>query len=161
MDPPLPQRMGWVARRFTTRTEDKSYCMMGIFGTSMMVAYREGSERAFFRLFQAILEAGYARDWFLWRGKAVPSHIHPSRMMLSGPECYLSSDLQMNCQDAVRFGPSNEPLSLTNIGLPMRLLIVPARIADGDYYRPDDFCISCSLSDNIVTVKGVRLKLWR
>ncbi|KAI6158267.1 hypothetical protein BKA82DRAFT_3960774, partial [Pisolithus tinctorius] len=55
MDPPLPQRMGWVARRFTTRTEDKSYCMMGIFGTSMMVAYREGSERAFFRLFQAIL----------------------------------------------------------------------------------------------------------
>ncbi|KAI6001020.1 hypothetical protein F5J12DRAFT_246711 [Pisolithus orientalis] len=55
-NPSLPERMRWVARRLTTRAEDKSYCMMGIFGVSMLVAYGEGPEHAFFRLFQAILD---------------------------------------------------------------------------------------------------------
>lgn len=162
--PPLPQRMRWVARRITTRAEDKSYCMMGIFGVSMVVAYGEGPERAFFRLFQAILEVGYARDWFLWRGKAVPSHIHPSRMIPSGPECYLSSDLQMDHQDAAGLGPLDEPLSLTNIGLPMRLVVVPACVAYSAsyprYYRPSDIRISCPLSDDVVTVTGIPIN-WK
>ncbi|KIO07796.1 hypothetical protein M404DRAFT_59913, partial [Pisolithus tinctorius Marx 270] len=69
-DPPLPERMRWVARRLTARAEDKSYCMMGIFGVSVLVAYGEGPERAFFRLFQAILDVACGRSWFLWAGKA-------------------------------------------------------------------------------------------
>ncbi|KAI6149753.1 hypothetical protein BKA82DRAFT_940691, partial [Pisolithus tinctorius] len=69
-NPSLPERMRWVARRLTTRAEDKSYCMTGIFGVSMLVAYGEGPERAFFRLFQAILDVACQRHWFLWAGKA-------------------------------------------------------------------------------------------
>lgn len=65
MNPSSPERTRWVARRVTSGVEDKSHCMMGIFGVGMVVAYREGPEHAFFRLFQAILEVGYARDWFL------------------------------------------------------------------------------------------------
>ncbi|KAI5981131.1 hypothetical protein F5J12DRAFT_731645, partial [Pisolithus orientalis] len=55
-----------------------------ICGISMVVAYREGPERAFFRLLQVILEVGYAAAGFS-RGKAISFHIHPLHMIPSGP----------------------------------------------------------------------------
>ncbi|KAI6149752.1 heterokaryon incompatibility protein-domain-containing protein [Pisolithus tinctorius] len=155
VSPSLPERMKWVARRLTTRAEDKSYCMMGIFGVSMLVAYGEGPERAFFRLFQAILDVACERHWFLWAGKAVPRHIHPSRMIPSGPECYLSSNLKISALEALKMGSFDVPLSLTNVGLSMRLLVVPAHVAPPhDCGSSSDLRVYCSLFNDIAMVKG-------
>ncbi|KAL2208302.1 HET-domain-containing protein [Sarocladium strictum] len=45
----IAQRMSWVASRQTTRTEDMSYCLLGIFDINMPLLYGEGS-KAFYRL---------------------------------------------------------------------------------------------------------------
>lgn len=150
-EPPLPERMRWISRRDTTRAEDKSYSMMGIFGVSISVAYGEGAERAFFRLFKAIFEVDYSLSWFLWTGKPLPSHIHPSRMIPSSAECY--AFWQPEFERAVH-AQRRLPISLTNIGLPMEILVVPAKL---DYPRsksiilpvPEEPCvITCPLSDD-------------
>jgi Heterokaryon incompatibility protein (HET)/NACHT domain len=51
------ERMRWSSRRETKRTEDRAYCLLGIFNVSMPPVYGEG-DRAFDRLKDAI-----ARDY--------------------------------------------------------------------------------------------------
>jgi hypothetical protein len=45
----IAQRMAWAAGRSTTRTEDRTYSLLGIFGVYMPVLYGEG-DNAFVRL---------------------------------------------------------------------------------------------------------------
>ncbi|KAF9473443.1 hypothetical protein BDN70DRAFT_867360, partial [Pholiota conissans] len=65
---PLSRRMQLAASRQVTREEDTAYSLMGILGVSIATAYGEGSERAFFRLLEAILEstANGIFDLFNW-----------------------------------------------------------------------------------------------
>ncbi|KAG1728558.1 hypothetical protein EDB19DRAFT_2042534 [Suillus lakei] len=65
-----------AARRQTTRVEDTSYSLMGIFDVSLQIAYGEGGDRAFCRLIETIIQArdpsvhnwegrrGVAPQWF-------------------------------------------------------------------------------------------------
>lgn len=46
-------RMQWAAERNTTRTEDRAYCLLGIFGVFLLPMYGEG-ENAFRRLKEEI-----------------------------------------------------------------------------------------------------------
>jgi hypothetical protein len=48
-------RMSWAAFRETTRVEDMSYCLLGIFEVNMPLLYGEG-ERAFLRLQEEVLK---------------------------------------------------------------------------------------------------------
>ncbi|KAI9455545.1 hypothetical protein HD554DRAFT_2042774 [Boletus coccyginus] len=157
--PSLPERMKWVARRVTTRPEDKAYCMMGIFGVSISIAYGEGAQRAFFRLFSAILEIGYSRDWFIWGGKPILWEIHPSRMIPSSPECYLAR-VDIGKKDFMSMNPrEGELVTLTNLGLPMKMLVVPVRVDYNQdlstFYQPSDIRISCPVSDEPVVVQSM------
>ncbi|KAG0691891.1 hypothetical protein DFH29DRAFT_760517, partial [Suillus ampliporus] len=54
----VDKRMTWAAGRKTTRVEDVAYSLMGIFDVSLQIAYGEGGDRAFFRLIEAIMQAG-------------------------------------------------------------------------------------------------------
>ncbi|OTB14071.1 hypothetical protein K445DRAFT_302632 [Daldinia sp. EC12] len=54
----VSQKMIWASPRSTTRAEDLSYCLLGIFGVSMTLIYGEGQEKAFRRLQETIL-----REW--------------------------------------------------------------------------------------------------
>ncbi|KJA15501.1 hypothetical protein HYPSUDRAFT_103069, partial [Hypholoma sublateritium FD-334 SS-4] len=51
----ISERMTWAAKWRTTCGEDITYSLMGIFGVSILIAYGEGPERAFFHLLEAIL----------------------------------------------------------------------------------------------------------
>jgi hypothetical protein len=44
------ERMSWAKDRETKRGEDQAYCLLGLFGVSMLPNYGEGVERAFTRL---------------------------------------------------------------------------------------------------------------
>jgi hypothetical protein len=46
----VEERFSWVKRRQTTRSEDKAYCLLGIFSVRMRLDYGEGEEAAFSRL---------------------------------------------------------------------------------------------------------------
>jgi hypothetical protein len=49
------EKMSWVARRQTTRIEDMSYCLLGIFRVNMPLVFGEG-ERAFMGLQEEIIK---------------------------------------------------------------------------------------------------------
>ncbi|KAK0616738.1 heterokaryon incompatibility protein-domain-containing protein [Immersiella caudata] len=53
-DYPVARRMSWASRRYTTRIEDMSYCLLGLFDVHMSPRYGERT-KAFARLQHAIL----------------------------------------------------------------------------------------------------------
>jgi hypothetical protein len=46
----VDERMSWAKDRKTKHGEDKAYCLLGLFGVSMLPNYGEGVDRAFTRL---------------------------------------------------------------------------------------------------------------
>ena len=158
----LAKRMRWIAHRNTTRAEDKSYCMMGIFGVSMSVAYGEGAERAFFRLFDTILKVSSSPDLFLWAGKPVQHDIHASYMIPSSPECFVHGTLP--CPPAnfewdggqLSLLPPREPITLTNVGICISVLAIPEvqllSYQDPGRTSPKTMHLNTALSDDVVKV---------
>ena len=61
----VARRMAWAARRSTTLVEDMSYCLMGIFGVTMIPLYGEG-ENAFVRLQEEIIKHSDDQSIFAW-----------------------------------------------------------------------------------------------
>ncbi|KAH7367957.1 heterokaryon incompatibility protein-domain-containing protein, partial [Plectosphaerella cucumerina] len=62
----IAERMSWAARRKTTRTEDISYCLLGIFDIHMPLLYGEGAEKSFIRLQREILKGTTDESWLAW-----------------------------------------------------------------------------------------------
>jgi hypothetical protein len=57
--------MSWASKRVTTRKEDITYCLLGLFGIHMPLLYGEG-ERAFIRLQEEILKQSSGQSLFAW-----------------------------------------------------------------------------------------------
>jgi hypothetical protein len=65
---PVARRMSWAAKRQTTRVEDLSYCLFGIFDVHLPLIYGEGM-KAFLRLQEAIGLENNDLSLFSWRSK--------------------------------------------------------------------------------------------
>jgi hypothetical protein len=61
----VARRMSWAAQRVTTRVEDRSYSLLGIFGVNMPTIYGEG-EAAFRRLQEEIIKISPDQTLFAW-----------------------------------------------------------------------------------------------
>jgi hypothetical protein len=68
----VAHRMSWAAQRKTTRSEDTSYCLFGLFGVNLPLLYGEGEERAFIRLQEEILKVTEDYTIFAWTDAAGP-----------------------------------------------------------------------------------------
>ncbi|KAH7074500.1 heterokaryon incompatibility protein-domain-containing protein, partial [Paraphoma chrysanthemicola] len=62
----VSEKLSWAARRSTTRPEDESYALMGLFGIRMLPMYGEGRERAFMRLQTEIMQITADHTLFAW-----------------------------------------------------------------------------------------------
>jgi hypothetical protein len=60
------KRMSWAATRETTRPEDLSYCLLGIFDIQLPLLYGEGETKAFHRLQEAILNSCMDHSLLTW-----------------------------------------------------------------------------------------------
>lgn len=69
----VAQRMSWAAKRETTRIEDRSYSLLGLFGVHMPMIYGE-EERAFRRLQEQIIKSTLDMTIFAWK---MPEHTKP------------------------------------------------------------------------------------
>ena len=58
--------MSWASQRKTTKVEDMSYCLLGLFEVNMPMLYGEGS-KAFLRLQREIIEQYDDESIFAWR----------------------------------------------------------------------------------------------
>ena len=74
----------WVSKRKTTRIEDIAYCLIGLLGIPLSIAYGEGN-MAFRRLQVEILQHSHDMGLFAWIGQ--PSAYNS--MLAEGPQCFL------------------------------------------------------------------------
>ncbi|KAH7882240.1 hypothetical protein F5I97DRAFT_2076061 [Phlebopus sp. FC_14] len=85
------EKMMWASTRTTTRIEDIAYCLTGIFGVSMTIAYGEG-KRAFYRLMEAIIHRCGEWQIMAWAGQpsadsaALPESPRCFRQLASHPD---------------------------------------------------------------------------
>ncbi|CCM00042.1 uncharacterized protein FIBRA_02068 [Fibroporia radiculosa] len=115
----IPLRMSWAARRRTTRGEDRAYSLMGIFDVSFPIAYGEGSQRAFARLIEAIMQSSPTTDILHWAG--YPGSSYTSRALPSSPDSY---DYPVVSDHRIQLS-TRQQMVLTNLGLQITLLILP------------------------------------
>ncbi|KAF1970654.1 hypothetical protein BU23DRAFT_581971 [Bimuria novae-zelandiae CBS 107.79] len=66
----VARRMSWAATRETTRPEDITYCLLGIFDVNVLLLYGEG-EKAFVRLQEEIMKNSDNQSLFLWVSDSV------------------------------------------------------------------------------------------
>ena len=71
----IATRMSWASKRDTTRTEDRAYCLMGIFGVNMPMLYGEG-EKSFIRLQEEIMKDSDDQSIFAWIDPTAPESSH-------------------------------------------------------------------------------------
>lgn len=62
----IAEKMFWASKRITIRSEDISYCLLGIFDVNMPMLYGEGGEKAFIRLQEEIIKQSNDHTLFTW-----------------------------------------------------------------------------------------------
>jgi hypothetical protein len=112
----IAQRMSWASKRFTTRTEDMAYSLLGIFRVNMPMLYGEG-QRAFIRLQEEILKQSDDHSLFAW---SCPDTSY--RGLLAKSPSYFSECSGIR-RSASKF--SRAPYSVTNMGLRVELFMTP------------------------------------
>ena len=81
----VAQKMSWASGRETTRIEDMSYCMLGLFGVNMPLLYGEGAN-AFKRLQEEIIKLSTDQSIFAWEQPRYPSRdIETSSILARSP----------------------------------------------------------------------------
>ncbi|KAJ4291646.1 hypothetical protein N0V90_009541 [Kalmusia sp. IMI 367209] len=113
-------RMSWAARRQTTRIEDMSYCLLGIFEVNMPLIYGEGT-RAFRRLQEEIIRRNNDMTIFGWN---LPKHDSSEHgfmgIVANSPAAFMdSSDIVPFADDFANFSITNRGLLLSG-GIPLR-----------------------------------------
>ncbi|KAF5350749.1 hypothetical protein D9758_010379 [Tetrapyrgos nigripes] len=113
----VAQKMSWAAFRETTRPEDESYCLMGIFSVSMPPIYGEGGEKAFMRLQQEIIRVSDDRSIFAW----ISEQGGERGLLARSPwEFRYSGQVRASSTDAI-IGNSPSSYSFNNNGLHIHL----------------------------------------
>ncbi|KAM5341746.1 hypothetical protein ACJ41O_014777 [Fusarium nematophilum] len=108
----IAQRMSWAAERKTTRTEDRAYCLLGIFGINMPLLYGE-REKAFLRLQEEIMRVSDDHSLFAWRCPG-----SRGGLLATSPEAYKDSGDIISWNTLT---PYNSPFTLTNKGVHLEI----------------------------------------
>jgi len=118
----IAQGMSWAARREITWSEDKAYCLMGLFRVNMPMLY--GREKAFERLQLEIIKKSNDHSIFAWsltpKGIFSASYLPNTRGLLSySPAEFGHCEKILASTEMV-----TEPYSMANLGLFIKLPIV-------------------------------------
>jgi hypothetical protein len=166
------KRMSWASGRQTTREEDMAYCLLGIFDVHMPLLYGEG-DQAFLRLQEEIIRKVNDDSILAWGLE--PEMDHPLGLVsntvrsemtggITGVTDILASSPKdfVNCAKLNYAGESTSLLTRTNIGLQIRLPLVPLFPPD-DPFDPDRNygwigLLSCSTGSSLEFV-GILLTL--
>jgi hypothetical protein len=145
----VAERMSWASNRVTTRTEDKAYCLMGIFDVNMPPLYGE-REKAFIRLQEEIMKSSDDQSIFAWTDmswkdmSATPDTY--SGLLASSPKHFSDSRIT-----SLGVWARTEPYSITNKGLKVQLYLEPTG-QPGVYIASLD----CSKSDQ----QGAAIRIY-
>jgi hypothetical protein len=128
----VAEKMFYAVKRSTTRPEDRSYSLVGIFDVNMPLLYGEGGDKAFLRLQEEIIKKDFDHSIFDW---ALP----PPKAPLSAYRGLLArspDDFTVRKQYANQLEHEYQfqfPYSMTNCGLKMKLAMMPTGVHPGEY----------------------------
>ncbi|KAJ5256845.1 hypothetical protein N7478_012949 [Penicillium angulare] len=117
----VAKRMSWAATRETTRTEDRAYCLMGMFNVNMPLLYGEG-ENAFIRLQEEILKNSDDETLFAWESDNV-SRKNPCGLLAHSPKDFANSGDIF----PVTVSQGATPFTSTNRGIQIQSVLLPPR----------------------------------
>ncbi|PVH86937.1 HET-domain-containing protein [Cadophora sp. DSE1049] len=140
----VAQRMSWASKRTTTRVEDISYSLLGIFGVNMPMLYGEG-ERAFIRLQEEIMKHSNDHSLFAW---SVEDEGYRGLLARSPASFQHTYDVVPSINRL-----SHVPYFVTNFGLSITLAFVPWAM---DIYF---VALDCEREDKYDSRIGIYLKL--
>jgi hypothetical protein len=143
--------MSWATNRLTTRIEDMSYSLIGLFNINLPLLYGEGG-KAFMRLQSAILARNNDHSLLLWREKPErdegtfsrpgclsrsPKGFEASPPIVPQRE-YYDFDNEMVPRLAVGLVDSMEPIELSETILKVTLWLCPCEVGYPLISRPGD-----------------------
>lgn len=154
------QKMSWVSNRETTLTEDKSYCLLGLFDISMDPIYGEGS-KAFIKLQRKIAKKTDDESLFAWNDSDSGFPNTFTGMFAESPKFFAKSGDIVPVSSPLPYRP---PWSVTNRGLAISLYVNTALSKDiggsSEVSRLELALLNCArdTSDNIpLCIRLVRL----
>ena len=119
----IAQRMSWASKRVTTRPEDISYCLMGIFNVNMPLLYGEGGEKAFVRLQEELLKSSDDQSLFAW-GTVDPKLSYEEStggLLAKSPASFTRFGNVVPIQRSL---PNTRPSSTTNKGVQLSIPLI-------------------------------------
>ena len=123
------ERMRWISQRQTSRAEDLSYCMLGIFGVQMPLLYGEG-EGAFLRLQSEIMKVTDDETIFAW----IQPGLEKSGLFANHPKMFANKNPNEDTGKGLRIcravGFVRSPISLTSKGVELEIWAKPREISD-------------------------------
>ena len=135
----VAQRMSWASRRNTTRKEDLSYCLLGIFNANIPLLYGEG-DKAFRRLQEEIIKQTNDQSLFAWGYKLYPDPEIATDFMR--PYSYLATspaDFKY-CQNMVTYNTGRKARSrsfeVTKRGLRIDVDLFTFESQPGSWFNP-------------------------
>jgi hypothetical protein len=124
----VAQIMSWAANRKTTRGEDMSYSLFGLFDVNLTPIYGEGARKAFLRLQEAIMSSTNDMSLFAWKSTDTKEEFRGA-LARSPKEFGHAGELFHK-----RFLGPNPEFSMTNRGLKIKPLL--SKRPDGTYFLP-------------------------
>ncbi|KAF2819229.1 hypothetical protein CC86DRAFT_307699, partial [Ophiobolus disseminans] len=116
----VSEKMSWAACRVTTRPEDESYTLMGLFGVNMPPLYGEGRKRAFRRLQLEIMQTSADHTLFTWNSSiANGDMLAPNVSCFSDGAHYHQYDYEYNFLRQTKY--IKPDFTMTNVGLHIQL----------------------------------------
>lgn len=132
----VADRFSWAARRETSREEDASYSLLGLFGINMPLLYGEGAENAFNRLQRAIIETSEDESIFAWVSASEHRNLDNRGMMpiLAPQLAYFTYRERKHTNRAMI--EERSPYRITNRGLEFEASAI--EFSDYPYSLPED-----------------------
>jgi hypothetical protein len=131
--------MSWASRRNTTRKEDLSYCLLGIFNANIPLLYGEG-DKAFRRLQEEVIKQTNDQSLFAWGYKPYPDPEIVTELI--PPPSYLATspaDFKY-CQNMVTYNTRRKARSrcfeVTKKGLCIDLDLLALENKSGSWFNP-------------------------
>ena len=128
---PVAERLSWMAARSTTREEDMSYCLLGLFNVNMPLLYGEGGVKAFKRLQIEIMSASDDESLFAWWD----DDLTYTGMLAPTPRYFAQS------ADVLCWRTDRSPYALTQKGL---MITVPKSDLLREFHEPFPVFLRCS-----------------
>ncbi|KAF4493061.1 Vegetative incompatibility protein HET-E-1 [Colletotrichum fructicola Nara gc5] len=114
----IAARMSWASGRETSREEDRSYSLLGLFDVHIPLLYGEGGKNAFLRLQEELIRTSHDQSIFAWQSLLIwsrPSQMHSSSFFFRPSQGHISVLAESptefrDCSNIVACNPMEEAL---------------------------------------------------